>query len=105
MVASALVSIGMTISLGKGYNPSIKLDNSNKLIPRLSQMLDGMRQEDPPMLKKHLVEADVPHFLGTLCQMANASPLDHVIRDLAIISFLLPAPNRGIHSKKFQTQH
>ena len=76
----------MTIALDKGYNP-LKLDNSDKLIPRLSQMLDGMRRDDPPTLKKLPVEADVPQFLVSLGRTATASPLDHAIGDLATIAF------------------
>ena len=52
-------------ALATGSNPT-KLENSDKLIPRLSQMLDGMCHEDTPTMKKLPVEADVPHFLGDL---------------------------------------
>ena len=85
-VASALTAIGTTIALATGCNPT-KLENSDKLIPRLSQMLDGMRREDPPTMKKLPVEADVPHFLGDLSRTSAASPIDHAIGDLAIIAF------------------
>ena len=85
-VASAISAIGATIALATGCNPT-KLDNSDKLLPRLSQMLDGMRREDPPTMKKLPVESDVPQFLSDLSRTPAASPLDHAIGDLALIAF------------------
>ena len=50
-------------------------------------MLDGMRRQDPPTMKKLPVEADVPNFLVDVGLTSAASPLDHAIGDLAIIAF------------------
>ena len=61
-VNCALTAIGTTISLDIGLNPT-KLAHSDRLIPRLSQMIEGWRKEDPPTIKKLPVEADVPELL------------------------------------------
>jgi hypothetical protein len=64
-VSTALTAVGQTIALATGHNPT-KLVGSDKLIPRLAQMLDGWQKQDPPTSKKLPVEADVPEYL---CQV------------------------------------
>ena len=61
MVNSAIMAIGMEISLVTGVDP-IKLAYSDRRIPRLAQTRNGWRKADPPMLKKLLVEVDVPEL-------------------------------------------
>lgn len=63
------------------------MTNSERFIPRLSQMLDGWRRDDPPTIKKLPVEADVPEFLSKVGQECNANPLDEAVGDLALIAF------------------
>ena len=46
-----------------GVNPT-KEGHSDKLLPRLQQMVEGYRKEDPPTLKKLPVEVDVPEILA-----------------------------------------
>jgi hypothetical protein len=55
------MAIGMEISLVTGVDP-IKLAYSDRRIPRLAQTRNGWRKADPPMLKKLLVEVDVPEL-------------------------------------------
>ena len=58
-VSSAITAIGQTIALATNTNPT-KVRGSDKLLPRLQQMLDGFRKADPPTTKQLPVEADVP---------------------------------------------
>jgi hypothetical protein len=85
-VSTALTAIGQTIALECERNPT-KIIGSNKLIPRLQQMLDGWRKIDPPTLKMLPVEADVPEYLATLGAQPSASVLDQAIGDLTLIAF------------------
>jgi hypothetical protein len=57
-VVGAFTAVGQEIALACGTNPT-KITGSKRLLPQLSQILDGWRKEDPPTTKK-LPEADVP---------------------------------------------
>jgi hypothetical protein len=85
-VSSAITAIGTAISLVTGMNPT-KLAYSDKLIPQLAIMLDGWRKEDPPLMKKLPVEADVPDLLSRIGCLPNATTLDMAIGDLCLIAF------------------
>lgn len=85
-VSTALTAIGQTVALATGTNP-IKLAGSEKLIPRLAQMLDGWRKYDPPTSKKLPVEADVPEYLCKLGTAPHASALESAVGDLIVIAF------------------
>ncbi len=56
-VSSAITSVGQTIALATNSNPT-KIVGSEKLLPRLQQMLDGFRKANPPTVKQLPVEAD-----------------------------------------------
>jgi len=60
---------------------------SDKLLPRLQQMLDGFRKADPPTTKQLPVEADVPEYLVNLGQGPDARELDRAVGDLTMIAF------------------
>lgn len=64
-VSSALTAVGQEIALACERNPT-KINGSDKIIPRLQQMYDGWRKEDPPTKKMLPVEADVPEFPGNI---------------------------------------
>jgi hypothetical protein len=85
-VISAVTAIGTTISLAKGINPT-KMEFSDKFIPRLAQMFQGWRKEDPPIIKKLPVEADIPEFLSALGKSNSTNQLDKAIGDLTLIAF------------------
>jgi hypothetical protein len=85
-VSTALTAVGQTISLAVGENPT-KILGSEKLLPRLSQMLDGWRKGDPATTKKLPVEADVPAFLCNISAAPSATPLDAAVGDLTVIAF------------------
>jgi hypothetical protein len=76
------------IALVTNSNP-IKIVGSEKLLPRLQQMLDGFRKADPPTVKQLPVEADVPEFLVKRGLTPNASELDHAVGDLTMIAFII----------------
>jgi hypothetical protein len=61
-VSSAIMAIGQAIALATNTNPT-KIVGSDKLLPRIQQMLDGFCKANPPTIKQLLVEADVPEFL------------------------------------------
>ena len=63
------------------------MTNSDKLIPRLAQILQGWSKSDPPMVKKLPVEADVPELLSALGVSPTANALDKAVGNLALIAF------------------
>jgi hypothetical protein len=69
------MAVGQAIALATNTNPT-KLVGSNKLLPRLQQMLDGFRKANPPTTKQLPVEADVPEFLVELGFESEARELD-----------------------------
>jgi hypothetical protein len=66
---------------------STKLEGSNQFIPRLQQVLDGYRKEDPVWLKKLPVEADVPEFLVNTGYAPEGSNLNKALGDLSLIAY------------------
>ena len=85
-VSTALSAVGKEIALACNRNP-IKLNGSEKLLPRLGQMLDGWRKTDGPVLKKLPVEADIPEYLVKLGLQLGASAKDKAIGDLTLVAF------------------
>ena len=85
-VSTALSAVGKEIALACNRNPT-KLGGSDKLLPRLAQMLDGWRKTDGPVLKKLPVEADIPEFIMKLGLQVGASAKDKAVGDLALIAF------------------
>jgi hypothetical protein len=67
-------------------NP-IKVDQTNNLLPRLAQMLEGWRKSDPPTVKKLPIAIDIPELLAEVGRAPNANELDRAIGDLVIIAF------------------
>ena len=85
-VTRVIMAIGQTIALARGVNPT-KVPGSDKLLPRLSQMIDGWRKADPPTVKKLPVEVDIPEFIATLGTLPDATALDQAIGDLTLVAF------------------
>jgi len=87
-VSTAITAIGQMIALAIGVNPTKLHGTENKLLPRLSQMLDVWRKHDPPPTKKLRVESDLSEFL---CHGGKshtlASPLESAVWDLTVIAF------------------
>ena len=61
--------------------------NTDKFIPRLAQMLQGWKKEDPPVIKKLPVEVDIPEYLATIGELPTATVLDKAVGDLTLIAF------------------
>ena len=85
-VSSAITAVGQAIALATNTNPT-KIVGSDKLLPRLQQMLDGFCKADPPTTKQLPVEVDVPEYLVTLGEDTQACELDPAIGDLVMIAF------------------
>jgi len=103
-VVGAITAVGQEIALACGTNPT-KLTGSEKLLPRLSQMLDGWRKEDPPTTKQLPVEADVPELLAERGRTGD-SEVDRAIGDLTLIAFyyLLRIGEYTIKGKRNETK-
>ena len=99
-VATAITAIGTKISMATGVNPT-KDGVSDKLIPRLSQILQGWKAQDPPVVGKLPIEIDIPEFLSHIGQLQQANELDQAIGDLTLITFyyLLQVGKYTIKSK------
>ena len=72
--------------MATGANPT-KLQGSDKLIPKLAQMLDGWKAEDPPTLKKLPVEVDIPEHIAMHGYENDATEAQRAIGDLVLIAF------------------
>ena len=72
--------------MATGINPT-KLHGSDKLIPRLTQILDGWKKEDPPTLKKLPVEVDIPEYIASLGNTITSSEVERAVGDLVLIAF------------------
>ena len=59
----------------------------DKLIPRLAQMMDGWRKEDPPTIKKLPVGIDVPEYISLCSLRPLATEHDRAAADLILIAF------------------
>mmetsp|Transcript_24953 Transcript_24953/g.44940 ORF Transcript_24953/g.44940 Transcript_24953/m.44940 type:complete len:447 (-) Transcript_24953:968-2308(-) len=70
-VSTAITAIGKTFALAHGINPT-KTPGSDKLLPRLQEMLTGWGKQDPVTTKKLPVEVNIPELLVRegLCQTA-----------------------------------
>jgi hypothetical protein len=85
-VIGAITSIGQEIALACGENPT-KIAWSDRCLPRLQQMYDGWRKEDPATTKQLPVEADVPELLADRGLRALATERDRTVGDLTLIAF------------------
>jgi hypothetical protein len=72
--------------MATGINPT-KDGVSDKLIPRLAQILQGWKAQDPPVVGKLPIEVDIPEFLSRLGNLPHANELDQTIGDLTLIAF------------------
>ena len=86
MVSSALTSIGQTIALECEGNP-LKLRGSDKILPRLQQMIDGWEKSDPATVKMLPVEANILEHIACMATLTSATALDKAIGDLVLITF------------------
>jgi hypothetical protein len=85
-VVGALTAVGQEIALACGENPT-KVLGSDKILPRLQQIYDGWRKEDPATTKQLPVEADVPECLAEWGQQHSAKELDRAVGDLTLVAF------------------
>ena len=85
-VNSAITAVGKTIAMARGVNPT-KTFGSDKLLPRLKQMLDGWTEEDPPTVKKLPIEVDIPEYIANTAHQPDTSHNNQAIGDLVLIAF------------------
>jgi hypothetical protein len=87
----------------------------DKLVPRLSQMIEGFHKDDPPTIKKLPIEVDIPEYIS-LCSLRPTAPeRSKAVADLILIAFyyLLRIGEYTIKGKRnnskqtvqFQIQH
>ena len=85
-VSGALLAVGTTVALAYKDNPT-KSQGEKMLVPRLAQIMEGWRKEDPPTKKKLPVGIDVPYFLSELGMGKYATEMVKAVGDCAIIAF------------------
>jgi hypothetical protein len=107
-ISSTITSVGHTIALATNTNPT-KIGGSEKLLPRLQQMLDGFCKANPPTTKQLPVQADVPEFLVNLGLSPEARELDCSIGNLTMIAFYYllcigEYTTKGMRNNSKQTQ-
>ena len=86
LVSQALLAIRKTISMALGKN-STKEGHTNKLTPRLQQIMDAFQKADPPTVKKLPVEVDVPKTLAKKALAKGATELEATVGDWAVIAW------------------
>ena len=69
-----------------GVNPT-KAKDGMKYLPRLAQTVEGYRKQDPHVIKKLPVEADVPEYLVKAALGKEASEMEKAVGDLALVAF------------------
>jgi hypothetical protein len=103
------------IALATGVNPTKMKGAQDKLVPRLSQMIEGFHKDDPPTIKKLPIEVDIPEYIS-LCSLRPTAPeRSKAVADLILIAFyyLLRIGEYTIKGKRnnskqtvqFQIQH
>ena len=85
-VSGAITAVGQKIALEHQINPT-KMPASDKLLPRISEMLAGWAKVDPPTSKKLPVESDVPELLSMVAMAGGATELTKSVGDNALIAF------------------
>ncbi len=85
-VTGAITSIGQTIVMAVGDNPT-KVSGSEKFLPALQVMIKGYSKADPPTKKMLPVEADVPELLVKMGYSSSGSSQTQAIGDLSLIAF------------------
>lgn len=86
-VTSTITAIGTTIALATGHNPTKMNGAQDKLVPRLSQMFQGWKKEDPPTIKKLPVGIDIPEYISLCSLRPTATERDRATADLILIAF------------------
>jgi hypothetical protein len=74
--------------LATATNPT-KIRGSDKLLPRLQQMLDGFCKADPPTMKQLPVEADVPEYLVKLVHDPEAREVHRAIGAIGDLTMIV----------------
>ena len=64
-VSGTLSAVGTTVAFSCEGNTT-KYQGEKTLLPRLAQIMEGWRKEDPPTKKKLPVGTDVPEFVAEL---------------------------------------
>ena len=77
----------MTIALATGHNPTKMNGAQDKLVPRLAQMFQGWKKEDPPTIKKLPVGIDIPEYISLCSLRPTATERDRASADLILIAF------------------
>jgi len=85
-VSSAITAVGKAIALAHEINPT-KCPHSGQFIPRLQEMFDGWRREDPPTQKKLPVEVDIPEWLVQRGLDKGATEREKAVGDTALIGY------------------
>ena len=85
-VSGALSAVGTTVALAYEGNPA-RAQGEKILVPRLSQMMEVCRKEDPPTKKKLIVGIYVLEFLVEMGMEKDATEMVKAVSDCAIIVF------------------
>ena len=85
-VSGAITDIGKKIALAHQINPT-KMPHSDKLLPRLQEMLVGFHKEYPETNKKSPEEVDVPEYLTELGRCDAASQLLKLVGDNSLMAY------------------
>ena len=85
-VSGALSAVGMTVALAYEGNPTTA-QGEKTLVPRLAQMMEGWKKEDPSAKKTISVGIDVPAFLEELGMEKDVTKMLKSVGNCAIITF------------------
>ena len=77
-----------------------KAQGEKTLVPRLAQMMEGWRKEDPPTKNKLPLGIDVPEFLAELGMKKYATEMVKAVGDCVVIAFYYLLPVGEYTAKK-----
>jgi hypothetical protein len=104
-VSGAITAIAKNITLVQKEDPT-KLAGRDSFLPRIAQMLDGFKKDDPPTVKKMPCTIDLPEKMASWGLARGATELEKAVGDLGLIAmyYLLRVGEYTVKKHKNETK-
>jgi hypothetical protein len=104
-VSGAITAIAKNITLVQKEDPT-KLAGRDHDLPRIAQMLDGFKKDDPPTVKKMPCTIDLPEKMASWGLARGATELEKAVGDLGLIAmyYLLRVGEYTVKKHKNETK-
>ena len=84
-VSGAFTAIGKNITLVQSEDPT-KLRSKDKYLPRILQILDGFKNDNPPTVKKTPCTINLPEKMASWGLEKGASEFEKAVGDLGLVA-------------------